>query len=380
MRILQVSPFFAPSMGGTAQVVYHTATHLARAGHSVTVVAGDHGSRTARFPVKNFQEVLLPSIFSRWGFYLTPSLYPWIRDHLDEYDIVHLHTVRTFQNILAHRAALRHRIPYVISAHGTLPVIIERRLVKRIYDLLFGGSLKRSARRWIAVSSVEVEWFKQAGIDPKKIRLIPNGLDLEEFSRLPDRGFFRGRAGGIRKTAKLILFLGRLHRRKGIPFLIRAFSELIPDFPDCCLVIAGPDDGEMDSLQGLVRKLGLGGRVFFPGALYGTDRLNALVDADVMASPATQEIFGLVPFEALLCGTPVIVGDDCGDGRLIRAAQAGYSVPFGDVPALANTLRRIFNHPGEADKKVKAGQAYIRKNLDWKKLVTDLENVYREIL
>jgi glycosyltransferase involved in cell wall biosynthesis len=379
MRILHVSPFFAPSMGGTAQVVFQMAAHLARRGHAVTVAASDYGSRSARFPAAGFHKVLLPSVVSRWGFYFTPFLGAWIDEHIAGYDLVHLHTVRTYQNIVAHRAAVRHQIPYVITAHGTLPVIIQRHLAKRVFDRLFGYSLRRSARRWIAVSSAEVDRFLQEGIDPEKIRLVHNGLDLDEFDCLPDQGSFR-RTLGIPEEGKIILFLGRLHRRKGIRYLLEAFAALEREFPEWVLVIAGPDDGELPSLRRKVRTLGLKFKVFFPGPQYGTDRLKALVDADVLAAPATQEIFGLVPFEALLCGVPVVVGNDCGDGRLIREAGAGYPVPFGDVSVLINTLRWIIGHPAEAGKKVKAGQEYIRKTLDWKNNIIGLERVYREVL
>jgi glycosyltransferase involved in cell wall biosynthesis len=366
-------------MGGAPRVVFQMADHLAQRGHSVTVLAGDHGAQADPFPAADFQTVLLPCISSRWGFYFSPSMDSWLRDHVPEYDIVHLHIARTYQNIIALRHAIRARVPIVVSAHGTLPAAIERQSAKKIYDWFFGRSLMESAARWIAVSPAEVDQYRQAGIRPDKIRLVMNGLDLREFARLPKRGLFRAGQPGLNANARVILFLGRLHRRKGIRHLIKAFSQLRSEYPDCVMIIAGPDDGEQSALAALTKQLQLEKEIRFVGPLYGPERLKALVDADVLVSPATQEIFGLVPFEALLCGTPVIAGEDCGGGQLIREAKAGYEVPYGDEDALAQMLRRVFQHPAEARARARAGRAFIRKSMKWTKNIIDLERIYREI-
>ena len=379
MRILQVLPYFSPRMGGSAQVVYHTAKHLGNRGHDVTVVTGDYKHRQASFSEGDFQRVLLRSVVSRWGFYFTPSLVAWAREHIAGFDVIHVHEVRTFQNVIMRHFAVRYGIPYVLSAHGTLPIIVERKLAKRAYDRLFGRRLIAGASRLIAVSPVEVEQYVAWGVDPERITMIPNGLDLGEFSNLPPRGTFRNRLG-IPDGARIVLFLGRLHRIKGLAYLIRAFARLRVQLPDCLLVIAGPDDGELSHLQALASRLRLREQVLFTGPLYGEDKLAAYVDAEVLASPAVYEIFGLVPFEALMCGTPVIVTDDCGSGQLIREAQAGYLVPYGDVEGLATALLRALTNREEAMRKVKAGQAYIRERLDWDVIVGDLQKVYAEVL
>jgi glycosyltransferase involved in cell wall biosynthesis len=379
MRILQVLPYFSPRMGGVAHVVYHVARYLGKKGHDVTVVAGDYKYREKSFPESDFRQVMLRSMVSQWGFYLTPSLVAWAREHVAGFDVIHMHEVRTFQNVIMRHFAVRYGIPYVLSAHGTLPIIVERKLAKRAYDLLFGRALLTSASRLVAVSPVEVEQYRQAGIEEERIRVIYNGLDLDEFSHLPPRGTFR-RKLGIAERAKVVLFLGRLHKRKGINYLIEAFARLRTEVSNPVLIIAGPDDGELARLQALSGRLRLGERVRFTGPLYGEDKLAAYVDADVLASPAVYEIFGLVPFEALMCGTPVVVTDDCGSGQLIGEAQAGYLVSYGDVEGLAAALLQALSNREEAMRKVKAGQGYIRERLDWDVIVRDLESVYTEVV
>jgi glycogen(starch) synthase len=123
----------------------------------------------------------------------------------------------------------------------------------------------------------------------------------------------------------------------------------------------------------------LADRVVFTGPRYGPDRLAALADADVVALPSAHEIFGLAAFEALMCGAPVVVADDCGAGRILDEAGAGYLTPYGDVAALAAALLRALTRREEALCQVAAGQAYVRRNLDWAAVIDRLEGLYREV-
>lgn len=379
MRILQVLPYFSPSMGGVARVVFDLARHLSYRGHDVTVVAGDYKQAEASFPPDEFRQVLLRSVFSRWGFYYTPSLVAWMRAHVPEFDVIHLHEVRTFQNAVARRFALRHNLPYVLSAHGTLPVIVQRKLAKRAYDLFFGRALLASASRLVAVSPLEAEQYRQiGGAEASRVRVIYNGLDLDEFSHLPPRGLLRQKLG-IPLQAPVVLFLGRLHRIKGVDHLLQSFARLGEEVPEAILVIAGPDEGELAHLQALARRLRLVDRVQFAGPLYGQDKLSAYVDADVVASPGGYEIFGLVPFEALMCGTPVVVSDGGGANQLIWESGSGYLVPYGDVPALTAVLRQALTDSAAAMRQVEAGLKFVRTTLDWRVITIRVEALYAEV-
>lgn len=381
MRILQVAPFYSPKMGGSARVVHQISKHLAIRGHQVTVLAGDFGLQEAQFAASEaFEQNLLPSLTSRWGFYVTPRLFAWCRERVSDFDVIHLHEVRTFQNVVLQRFSKRRSIPYVISAHGTLPVIEARKCVKRIFDSVFGSSLLPGAACCIAVSRFETRQYLAAGNRPERMRLIPNGLDLDEFACLPVRGTFRRKVGLVDSETKILLFLGRLHPIKGVRYLLKAFGHLAGAGKRLCLVIAGPDGGEQTSLESLAVQLGIRERTIFPGPLYGRAKLAALVDADVVVYAPKYEIFGLVPFEAWLCATPVVTSEVGGLGEFIRESGGGYLVPFGDSQALARGISRALGRPNEAAQMVKAGQAFIRERLDWKVIMPELEGVYSEAM
>jgi glycosyltransferase involved in cell wall biosynthesis len=218
------------------------------------------------------------------------------------------------------------------------------------------------------------------GIPENRVKVIYNGLDLDEFADLPPRGTFRSRFPDLDGKTKIILFLGRIHQIKGINYLIEAFSHLRKEQVDAFLVIAGPDDGELANLQVLTNHLLMQERVRFVGPLYGRDKQAVLVDADVLVSCGIYEIFGLVPFEALMCGTPVIVTDDSGVGNLVRESGSGYLVSYGDVPNLEATLINVLIKPEEAMKKVLRGQEYIHQSLDWQVLILQLVRTYRQAI
>ncbi len=379
MRILQVIPFFTPQMGGSAQAAYQMSRHLAARGHEITVVTSDFSLKESCFEDISFQVIYLPAVLAGFGFYLTPQLVQWSRENVASFDVIHMHTVRTYQNAVVGHFARKFGVPYLVSAHGTLPVIVQRKLPKRIYDLIFGKALLRGASRLVAVSPVEVEQYRQFGIEEERIRIIYNGLDLAEFSSLPPRGRLRSKLG-IAASAKVVLYLGRLHKRKGIDKLIEAFARLRAEDGAYRLLIAGPDEGELSRLQSLAKRLGVHEQVRFLGPLYGMEKLAAYVDADVLASPAVYEIFGLVPFEALLCGTPVVVTNDCGSGQIIAEAKAGYLVPYADIEALKAAIDCMLTNREKASRQVRAGQEYIRGRLTWNTVIDDLEGLFREIV
>ncbi|MGB2727285.1 MAG: glycosyltransferase family 4 protein [Halobacteriota archaeon] len=173
----------------------------------------------------------------------------------------------------------------------------------------------------------------------------------------------------------MLLFLGRIHKRKGIDFLIKSFSELTREMPDVVLVIVGPDGYKIE-VEKLIKTLNLGNRVKLMGYVDEKDKLSAYTDADVLVYPAIHEIFGLVPFKAMMCGTPIIVTDDCGCGELVREVNCGYLVKYGDVKGLKEKMRGIIENRGEGEEMVESGKKYIVENLTWDKVVRKMEEVY----
>lgn len=240
---------------------------------------------------------------------------------------------------------------------------------------MWGHKILTDAIKLIAVSKVESAQYKKMGVPETKIEIIPNGIDVSEYTSLPERGVFR-KKHGIASGEKIILYLGRLHKRKGIHFLINGFSFFLNQYRKGILVIAGPDDGFRNILVRQVKNLKIDNNVIFTGPLSMDEKREAFVDADVLVYPGVLEIFGLVPFEAIMCGTPVIVTDDCGGGEIIEDADCGYLVKYGDANQLKDQINRLFDTSQESSNFIMNGQEYIHKNLNWANLIGKFESLY----
>lgn len=378
MKILQVVQFFSPRYGGgSIEVAYQLSRALAQTGHEVTIYTSDfkldqeYIDSLEGVKVYTFRSVRDPILF---GGPFTPGMIFRLRKEIKNFDIIHMHEYITFQNTIACYYARKYDIPCVLQAHGCIARKLGKKWVNKIYDVFFGYRILKAASRVIAVSNGEVAEYRQMGIDQDKIAMIPHGLDIKLFDTLPTPGQFKEKSN--LKGKRMVLFLGRIHKIKGLAFLVESFSELSKETEDVVLVVAGPDDGYEEELRGLISSLGCSGKVKFTGYIGGQEKLSAYVDADVLVYPSIYEVFGLVPFEAIMCGTPVIVTDDCGCSDWIKESGAGCLVKYGDVSGLKETIMKCLTDNAEVKKMVQPGREYIGNNLDWAQVVRKVEDVY----
>ncbi|OGN96144.1 MAG: hypothetical protein A2Y89_03805 [Chloroflexi bacterium RBG_13_51_18] len=385
MKILQVIPYFYPawSYGGPPRNAYGLCRELAKRGHEVTVFTTDaldgrnrvkeKVETTVGIEIRRFRN-LNNYVAFRHRIFLSPGMIGAIRKNLKNYDVVHLNEFRTLQNLLAHRYARQNDVPYIVQARGSLVNVLAKQRLKSLFDVMGGRALLRDASRLIALAPLEVVQYMSYGVDEGKIDIIPNGIDLAEYHNLPSKGSFREKHG-LDAKHKVILFLGRLHKIKGIDLLINAFSGLAGDFSDARLVIAGPDDGYLPSLHYLVGELKLEEKVIFTGPVYDEQKLAAYVDADVYALTSSYEVFGISIFEALACGTPVVVTDRCGIADIIRD-KAGLVAPYEAAP-LKEALRQMLGDEKIRQKYGKDGQALVRGKYGWGAIAEEMEGVYK---
>jgi glycosyltransferase involved in cell wall biosynthesis len=384
--VLHVVPYFYPAWayGGIPRLVYGLARQQVRMGHRVTVVTTDALDEQRRthtmgweaeptgMRVERFRN-LSNELAYQHQLFLPTGAGRFLASAAREHDVIHLHGHRHLLNNLAIREARRHDIPVVMTPNGTLPILERKQTAKRVWDLLVGDAVLKRCDMFIAVSRAEVAQFRQAGIGADRIHLVPNGIELEEFEARPERGSFRARIGI--GEAPMVLYLGKITPRKGVAHLLDAFAQV--GQKDAHLVVAGNDmTGEMSGLRSRRDDLDLEGRVHFVGLLVGPDRLRVLADADVLVYPSVHEIFGLVPFEGLLSGTPVVVSGDCGCGELVARAGAGFLVPFGDASALARHIDTLLGDRFVGSMMVDRGRAYIERHFAWPEVAGKTDEVY----
>jgi glycosyltransferase involved in cell wall biosynthesis len=370
LRILHVTPY-APdawAYGGIPRLVGALARGLARRGHDITVCTTDACDRSSRLTgprsytsaegvhwrvFRNVSNALAYHL----QLFLPLDLDQYLSKHVQRFDVAHLHACRNIPGAIAARHLRKRHVPYLLAPNGTAPLIERRRLAKHLFDFVAGHRVLAGAARVLAVSQEEQRQLQALGVPPAAVRVVPNPLDLDEFRSPVPRGRFRARLGI--GAGPLVLFLGKLTPRKRVDLLIRAFAQLRR--PDLSLVIAGNDMGAGREARALADGLGLARQATFTGLLKGEHRLQALADADVVVYPCEHEIFGLVPLEALLLGTPVIVADDSGCGEIIRSTGGGQIVQAGDVGGVAHAILAVVSDlehwrsaAAEAAKRVRA--------------------------
>jgi len=386
LNIVQVVPYFYPAWayGGIPRLAYGLSRALVDRGHRVTVVTTDAGDRASRtnagaHDVQGVAVHRLRNLSNRLAYDHQLFLPVGIRGVLDEVladaDVVHLHGFWHLLNNAAVGAAGRRGIPVVMTPNGTLPALERKQKLKEVWHAVLGRPVMEATSRFIAVSRAELNQFARAGVDPDRTDLVYNGLDLGEFEALPERGTFR-RARGL-GDRPIVLYLGKLTPRKGVDHLLAAAARLPPEV---VLVVAGNDMGVQEALEAQARDLELGDRVMFTGLLTGPERLAALADADLLVYPSTDEIFGLVPFEGLLCGTPAVVSDDCGCGQLVAQARAGELVRYGDHAALAHAIGGLLGDDRRRRRMVARGKTFIERHFAWPTIAAQTEAVYRAAL
>jgi len=380
MKILQVCNYYSPVYGGSAEVPYRLSIELAKRGHDITIYTADYRNKISQEWLKSARELHIKVYgFKTWlnlaSFQVTPGLVH-VSNQIKNFDLIHMHNFRTFQNVLIHYYANKHHIPYVLQAHGSLPRIGAQKQLKKIYDELIGHRLLKDASRIISLTTKEAEQYRNMGVNKERIEIIPNGVNLSEYENLPQRGNFRAK-WKIRESQKVILFLARIHKIKGPDLLAKAFSSISRDTADLKLVFAGPDNGYLAFMQKLTSELYIEDKVLFTGPLYGKDKLEAYVDADVYVLPSNYEAFSLSVIEAMACGTPVIVTDRCGIADII-VDKAGLVVPY-DEKLLGSAISRMLSDENMRRECSIYSRSIVRKHFTWSKVVEQIDAVYESV-
>jgi glycosyltransferase involved in cell wall biosynthesis len=310
------------------------------------------------------------------------SLGAYLRRSIPDFDVIHVHGVYRFPTTAAAYWSRRYGVPYIIRPHGSLdPYLYDKSSsllwVKRLYERLFDlpNLNAASAIHYTAEDERERASFL-------KLRapsfIVPNGLAWDCYSTLPERGELRARLGI--GEAPVVLFLGRLHFKKGLDLLVAAFEAVRHARPNAQLVIAGPENDDYgQKVRGWVSNLGLDAAVHFVGPLQGLDVVKAYVDADVFALPSYTENFGMTVIEAMACALPVVISDQVNIHSEISEAGAGL-VTRCDADDVASALLTLLNDPERRHRMGSAGRRRVEDRYSWPVIVQALTREYEGVI
>jgi glycosyltransferase involved in cell wall biosynthesis len=389
MRILKVTQAYHPfeDRGGPAVKVRSIARVLAEQGHKVTVLTADLGFRAPeiasaavvrdahgwRSELDGVEAIYFTTRWHYRNLTVNPGVIGFCRRRLQEFDIVHVYGLYDALGPVVAWHCRQFGIPYFVEPLGMTRPIDRGFLLKKVWRRLVNNYLT-AATRVIATSELEMAELLADGFPSDRLLLRYNGVDREEFWKLPPRGTFRERAG-IFDGERFIVFLGRLIPRKGADLLIEALTQIGCDKTK--LVIAGPEGetGYLAFLHARARALGVEQRILFSGPLYGDDKKAALADAAVFVLPSRYENFGNAAAEAIACGTPVIVSEQCGIAPLVNQ-RAGLVTSY-DSGAIARTLKNLLGNEA-LYRRLKAGCPDVAGEISWDRIVRRMQDSYEE--
>jgi glycosyltransferase involved in cell wall biosynthesis len=357
-RMLEVISHLDPRLGGLSAVVPRLSAELAesyRFDVEMCIFRGPGEQDTASFE-RNVGHSIWPS--SRVAWCRDSALRHNFRSLLDQTDGVHIHGLWETSATVAARLARAAGKPYIISAHGMLEpwALRNKALKKRIYSALLERSNLRGAACLHALTEAEAEDYRRFGCR-QPIAVIPNGVDARQTA---GAALFLERFPSL-VGKKILLFLGRIHFKKGLDLLVSAWAGIAQQYPDAVLVLAGPDsEGSLTTVQKLIGEYGLADSVLFTGMLDEAMKWSALASATSFVLPSYSEGLSVAVLEALSMGVPVIASKQCHIPE-VEGRGAGWVIST-EIHPLQLALRKVLENSLAVNASIgRQGQALARE-------------------
>ena len=373
MKIIQVSPYFYPHLGGIESHVYTISKELVDRGHDVGVF-------TSKIPedakdTEDLDGIQVTRIKPIFNLFTTPVM-PKLKTKLisQKADVVHAHVPPPFSEYYAASACKYSKSPFALTYHCDLeiPNVLSRPLVA-FYRRTFGAYAIRNSNRLI----VHTESYAATSRSVWKYEptIIPSAIDIERFN--PIRKATKIRKKHKLEKSKVVLYLGRLKYHKGLEYLIE--SSKFTD-PDIKYLIVGEGDFETQ-LQDLVNELGVKDRIVFTGRVPNAEIPKYYSACDVFILPSVErlEAFGLVVIEAMATGKPVIISNIPGVRENITDGEEGLLIEPTNPEDIGEKINRLM-----ASKKLRTnmgakGRKKVEENYTLKRVVDQLEKVYQDL-
>jgi glycosyltransferase involved in cell wall biosynthesis len=392
MNIVHIINRFLPNIGGAELYVYNLSKKLVELGHRVTVITTTstkfRGAETRSLPkrevIDGIEVIRARAYLSGPGLVFAPSLSRLIIDN--DADIYNVHGF--LSNISMEASIITKSFkgkPVVLTVHD-ITIAENLRLYYPLWKLYFislGELLCKVVDVIIAQNPQDASLLRSLVKDGDKVHIVPNGIDLNLFnkSKISSTDLEEFKKKFRVENKYVLLFVGRIEKRKRIDLLLFALKLIVNEFGDnIVLLVVGPDQGEKENLLKLSRQLGLEKNVIFTGLLDVYDLFKAYAIADIFVSLSAQEAFGLSILEALAMEVPVVTHRWKGISYVCKDNSGCLLVNPFDFRALANNVVLLLRNEGYRRFLGTKGRSYVVENFSLEKMVERILSIYRVLV
>ena len=387
MKILHIIPSVAPVRGGPSVAVIAMVKSLRHIGIDAEVVAtNDNGNTLLEVPLNNLHEYqsvpvrffarFSPNLHSMREFAFSTSLTAWLWQHLQDYDLIHVHAIFSYPSTIAMAIARIQNVPYIIRPLGQLCEwsLQQSRRKKEIYLTLIEKTNLKAAKALHLTSTQEQKELELLNWNLPNF-ILPHGLVLP--NPIADARQQLHQILNIPLETPIILFLSRLHPKKGLDYLIPALAQLADQ--KFAFVLAGNGSPEYEAeLDRLIQENNLGDRTYKLGFVSGEKKHICLQGADLYALTSHSENFGVAVLEALASGTPALVTTGVALSDLVKEQDLGWVVDL-EIGAIVSSVQEFLDNPDMAKQKGDRAAQYVAASYSWEKIALNLKSIYENI-
>lgn len=370
MKILQVVTLMSPdaAFGGPLRVALNQSKALQNNGHDVTVAAGSRGYEVAPTHEQGIPLMLFPArtLIPKIGYagMGAPSMLIWLRNHIHDYDVVHIHLARDLVTLPVAKLARSMGVPFVAQTHGMIDA--TDKLLAGPLDAFFTVPALRGAGTVFYLNGQE-----RADLET----VAGTGLSLHELTNgIPESD--DGDALALDERSPDVLYLARLQARKRPQVFVEAAKALLDNGSSARFSLVGPDEGEGSSVLEMIQSSGHRNSIHYEGSLPFDKTAERYRKSSVYVLPAIDEPFGMSVLEAMSAGLPVIVTDSCGLAPLIEEERCGVVVDS-SAASLAKGIGWLLDNPTQAKAIGARGRAAARNRVGMSTVIEALEARYR---
>jgi len=375
-----------PSAGGPPVVVDRWCVQLQRLGVDAEVLTTDayaEASDTAwQEHYRSGYPITVLPCRGRRGFGYSPKTARLLRTKLNSCDLLHVHNVWSYCNRLAARLCPIADVPFIVSPHGMLDPhsMGLKPWKKRLYGRVVEFPALRKATGLVFTHPEEERLARQTCGKLPAGYVVPLGTEAPPVeSREHLAQIFLTQFPSLQDVERIV-FLGRLHPKKGLDILLPAFARVAEVRRAAKLVLVGPgDETYVNELRRVAQSLGIMDRVVFTGPLSGRNKWAALAAADVYVLPSYQENFAIALVEALRIGTPVVCSRRINIWSDLADAEAATICEL-TVDDVASKVLDLLGDRASADVQGQRGAVFAAANYTWEKSVDQLARVYEQVV